>query len=69
MNAIINNIKNGNLFSKTERFENELLIDVYKPADTLNGYNVSFTTTPFRKSIVLYFNRALMAYKQTHQLN
>ena len=64
MNAIINNIKNGDMFPKKERFENELLIDFHKPINY-----ASFTTTPIRSSIAIYFNKALGAYKQAHRLN
>jgi len=68
MNTIINNIKCGIVFN-FERYDNELLTDVYKSIDNLDIYNISITPMTYRKSLNLYFKKALREYKKTHQLS
>ena len=68
MNTVINNIKRGIVFN-VERYDNELLTDVYKSINNLDTYNISITPMTYRKSITFYFTKALREYKKTHQLS
>ena len=69
MNTILGNLKNGTVFFKEERSNNELLKDVYNSINNLDCYNYSISTASYRGTIALYFNKALAHYKQSHQLS
>ena len=64
----MNTIINGIVFN-FERYDNELLTDVYKSINNLDTYNISITPMTYRKSLNFYFKKALREYKNTHQLS